>query len=420
MRDPLNPLQVIGLVIAAAAVALLVAAILHVIVQRLGRRSLLLANLSRKAHRPTQATLVLLAVAIVLRRAITDELWRDRILHVLVLGLIASVAWLVGAAALAVEDAAVSRFRTDVEDDLHARQVRTQAVVLRRLTVVAIAIVALGAMLLTFPVARTAGASLLASAGVAGIIGGLAAQSTLGNVIAGTQIAFSESIRLEDVVVVEQEWGRVEDITLTYVVVRLWDDRRMVFPTSYFTTTPFQNWTRSQSAILGTVELDVDWTVPVEEVRAELRRVLESTELWDSRVSVLQVTDAVGGFVRLRALVSAKDAPTSWDLRCLVRERLVGWLCEHAPGSLPRVRAELPGPDGRQLPRAVAPPRPAPADRARPDRAGPDRAGPDRGGADLAEVDPSDAEGADARVFGGSPEAEERGAALAGPDHDGD
>jgi hypothetical protein len=217
-------------------------------------------------------------------------------------------------------------------------------------------------------------------------------------VFAGIQIAFSDALRLDDVVVVEGEWGRIEDITLSYVVVHLWDDRRMVFPTSYFTTRPFQNWTRQDAAILGTVELDVDWSVPVEEARAELRRILEATELWDGRACVLQVTDAVHGWVRIRALVSAVDAPRTWDLRCLVRERLVDWLQGHVPGALPRVRANveaagtvpvaLPGrePDGAGRPAGRGVPAPRSAD----------------------------ADGRDARAFSGSPESERRGDAMTG------
>ena len=155
------------------------------------------------------------------------------------------------------------------------------------------------------PGVRALGASVLASAGLISVIAALAAQSTLGNVFAGLQLAFSDAVRVDDVVVVEGEWGRIEELTLTYVAVQIWDDRRLVLPTSYFTTKPFQNWTRTSSAVLGTAEIDVDWSVPVEPMRAELRAVCEGTELWDGRVCVLQVTDAVGGMIRLRALVSA-------------------------------------------------------------------------------------------------------------------
>ena len=168
----------------------------------------------------------------------------------------------------------------------------------------------------------------------------LAAQSTLSNVIAGIQIAFSDSIRYDDAVIVENEWGWVEEITLSYVVVRLWDDRRMVLPSTYFTTTPFQNWTRNHSELLGAVEFDLDWRVSPDGMRAELDRILPLTDLWDGRVSVLQVTDAINGWVRIRILVTARDAPTLFDLRCHVRERMIDWLQAKNEGGLPRHRVE--------------------------------------------------------------------------------
>jgi hypothetical protein len=170
----------------------------------------------------------------------------------------------------------------------------------------------------------------------------------LGNLFAGLQLAFSDAIRLDDVVVVEGEWGRIEELTLSYVVVAIWDERRLVLPTSYFTTKPFQNWTRTRSQVLGTAELDVDWSAPIEAMRDELRRVCESSELWDGRVCVLQVTGAVGGTITVRALVSAHDAGTLWDLRCLVRERLVTWVWQRRRRALPTVRADV-----TRLPAAV-------------------------------------------------------------------
>jgi small-conductance mechanosensitive channel len=374
---------VVGAAALAAVGALLVLEVVHRVLLRLGRRSPLFAELAQRAHRPTQAVVVLVALQLTLRQLTTAGDWRPALLHALWLGIIAAGAWLVAALLLVLEDVALARFRTDVEDNRHARRVHTQITVIRRVTVAVVALVAIGAMLVTFPAARAAGASLLASAGVAGVIAGLAAQSLLGNVFAGIQLAFSDALRLDDVVVVENEWGRIEEITLSYVVVHIWDDRRLVLPTSYFTSKPFQNWTRYQAAVLGTVELDVDWSVPMEPLRAELDRVLAGSDLWDERVGVLQVTEAVNGFVRVRALVSAVDAPTLWDLRCLVRERLVGWLQEEHPAALPRIRAEV-GRDGRE------PPRPAPV-----------------AGAD-----------GDARVFGGSPDGRQRRGEFTGPDED--
>jgi hypothetical protein len=214
---------------------------------------------------------------------------------------------------------------------------------LRRIVVALVAVLGIAVVLTTFPQVRAVGASMLASAGLAGVIAALAAQSVLGNVFAGLQLAFSDAVRLDDVVVVDKHWGRVEEITLSYLVVRIWDDRRLVVPSSYFAGHPFENWTRRESAVLGTVEIDLDWAVPVAEMREELQRVVTETQLWDERVSLLQVTDAIGPYVRIRCLVSAADAPTLWDLRCLVRERLVEWVREHRPQSLPRLRADIDG-----------------------------------------------------------------------------
>jgi len=201
-------------------------------------------------------------------------------------------------------------------------------------------VVALGSMMLTFPAIQALGAGLLASAGVISIVAGLAAQTSLVNVFAGIQLAFTDAIRVDDVVVVQKEWGRIEEITLTYVVVHIWDDRRLILPSTYFTTTPFENWTRRQSEVMGTVEFDLDWRAPVEAMRGELKKVLADTPLWDKRVGILQITDATAGFVRVRILVSAADSASLFDLRCLIREELVLFLQQDHPTALPHVRLE--------------------------------------------------------------------------------
>ena len=242
--------------------------------------------------------------------------------------------------AFVAEELTLARFPIDVADNRRARRVRTQVSLLRRLSVAAIITLVIATMLLTLPGARQAGATILASAGVLGIVAGLAAQSSLSNLFAGLQLAFTDAIRVDDVVVVENEWGRIEEITLTYVVVHVWDDRRLILPSTYFTTTPFQNWTRKESAVLGAIDLDVDWRVPLDELRIELDRALRASEIWDERVGILQVTDAVGSFVRLRVLVSGVDGPTVLDLRCEIREALVSFLQRTHPEALPRVRVE--------------------------------------------------------------------------------
>lgn len=272
---------------------------------------------------------------------IFDTAWNKSINHVFLILVIALVAWLVGALVTFGLGLAMSRYRTDVRDNRVARRVQTQLAIVRRLSIVIVIIIGIASILLTFPGVQALGASLLASAGLVSIVAGLAAQSTLANVFAGVQLAFSDAIRVDDVVVVETQWGKIEEITLTYVVVHIWDDRRMVLPSTYFTTTPFENWTRRSSELLGSVEFDLDWRVSPSEMRAKLDEVLAKTTLWDKRASVLQVTDAVAGFVRIRVLVTAIDAPTLFDLRCYVREQLVEWLHTKDVNALPITRVQL-------------------------------------------------------------------------------
>ncbi|MGW5670295.1 mechanosensitive ion channel family protein [Micromonospora sp. NPDC003776] len=380
--------------VVAAAVALLLVEIVHRVTRRLGRRSLLMTELTDHSHRPFQVAATALAVQLAVRFTTlygVGSPWRQLLLHALVLAVIGATAWLVASLLVVVEDTALARFRVDVPNNRHARRVRTQVVLLRRLTIAVIVVLALGVMLMTFPAVRGIGAGVLTSAGVVAAVAALAAQSLLGNVFAGLQLAFSDAVRLDDVVVVEGEWGRIEELTLSYVVVQIWDDRRLILPTSYFTRNPFQNWTRTEAAVLGTAEFDVDWAVPVQAVREELRRLCEGTDLWDGRVCVLQVTDATGGMVRLRALVSAADAGSLWDLRCLVREHLVAWVRDQRPTALPRMRAEV-GDAAGPLPWQVVAPR--------------------RTIRRRADTDIPD----DARVFGGSDDGEARSEAFSGSD----
>ncbi|MGX7674857.1 mechanosensitive ion channel family protein [Plantactinospora sp. DSM 117369] len=386
--------------VSAALFALAVVEVVHRTVRRLGRRSVLLSELSEHSHRPFQVAATVLAIQFGVRFSTGYGIgtpWRRTLLHLLVLAVIGTTAWLVASLLLVSEDTALARFRLDVPDNRQARRIKTQIVMLRRVTIAVIVVLAAGVMLMTFPSVRGVGASVLASAGVIGVVAALAAQSVLGNVFAGLQLAFSDAVRLDDVVVVEGEWGRIEELTLSYVVVQIWDDRRLILPTSYFTTKPFQNWTRTQAAVLGTAEFEVDWSVPVQAMREELRRLVEGTELWDGRTCVLQVTDAVGGMVRLRALVSAADAPRLWDLRCLVREHLVGWLRDQRPTALPRLRTEVGDASGRLPWQWVEPSRPVPGAAAdsRP-----------------TEHEPPD----DARLFGGTDDGEARSSAFVGPD----
>jgi small-conductance mechanosensitive channel len=235
----------------------------------------------------------------------------------------------------------LSRYRIDVADNREARAVYTQVMVLKKIATVVITIFAIASMLMVFESVRRFGTAIIASAGVAGIIIGFAAQKSIATLLAGFQIALTQPIRIDDVVIVENEWGRIEEITLTYVVVRIWDLRRLVLPITYFIEQPFQNWTRTSADILGTVFLYVDYSMPLDSLRAELTRLLEATPLWDGKVNVLQVTDAKERTLEVRALASAADAGTAWDLRCYLRENLIAFVQKNYPESLPRTRATI-------------------------------------------------------------------------------
>lgn len=264
-------------------------------------------------------------------------------LSVLIVVLIAAILL---QAVRALEEGILANFPVDVADNLEARKLHTQVTVLKKVAFVVIGVFALASILMVFEPLRRFGTSILASAGIAGIIIGFAAQRSLGTLLAGFQIAITQPIRLDDVVIVENEWGRIEEITLTYVVVRIWDLRRLVLPIDYFITKPFQNWTRTSADILGSVFLHVDYTVPVPALREELGRILEAAPKWDKKVNVLQVTDAQERTLQLRALMSAADAGAAWDLRCEVREKLIEFIRNNYPEALPRFRAEITPPPG--------------------------------------------------------------------------
>ncbi len=251
------------------------------------------------------------------------------------------ISWLLMRIVHIASDIIKKRYDTSVKDNLNARRVHTQIMVVRRIANFMIFILAIGAIFLLFEQLRGLGVSLLASAGVAGIIIGLAAQKALGNLLAGIQIAITQPIRLEDAVVVEGEWGWIEEITLTYVVVRIWDWRRMVLPISYFIENPFQNWTRNSANIIGAVVLYTDYTMPLAPIRDELERLLNGHELWDGNVQVVQMVDCEENVAKIRILVSAADSPTAWDLRCFIREQIVAFIKENYPESLPKTRAVL-------------------------------------------------------------------------------
>jgi small-conductance mechanosensitive channel len=261
--------------------------------------------------------------------------------HIISLCIIASVAWLLIQTTRVIEGFVLAKFDIGSQDNLAARKTHTQLGVINKIIVAIICVVSISAMLMTFEKVKLLGTSILASAGIAGIIIGFAAQRSLATIFAGLQIALTQPIRIDDVVIVEKEWGRIEEITLTYVVVRIWDLRRLVLPITYFTEKPFQNWTRITADILGSVFIYVDYTVPVQKIRDKFFEFVEQSKLWDGKVRVLQVTNTTEKTIELRALMSARNASEAWDLRCDMREKLVDFIQTKYPDSLPKVRGQL-------------------------------------------------------------------------------
>ena len=255
--------------------------------------------------------------------------------------LIAAVALIAFQAVNLVEKAVLARYDITVPDNLQARKIYTQVHVLGKTLYFVIGLFAVAAILMLFQEVRNFGTSILASAGVAGIILGFAAQKTIANLVAGFQLAMTQPIRLDDVVIVEGEWGRIEEITLTYVVIHIWDDRRLVAPLSYFIEKPFQNWTRTSADLMGSVFVWVDYSLPVDETRKALKEIIEPHPLWDKRYWNLQVTDATERTMQIRVLATAADSAKAFDLRCDIREKLIAYIQQNHPQSLPQLRANV-------------------------------------------------------------------------------
>ena len=333
------------LLLAVAAGALVVAQLVDLLLRVVGRfRARALVGAVRRACRvPFALTLVAVSLVVAVWHVGLSRSVIPTVRHVLVIAALCSGAWLVVRAAFVLEDLSFGRLDVEVRDNRRARSRRTQVRLLRRLTAAVVITVAAASVVLSLPGLGGAGPGLLASAGFLSIVAGLAAQTTLGNVVAGIQLGFTDGLRLGDVIVVESEWGRVEEITLTYVVLALWDERRLVLPTSWFTTHPFQNWTRTESRVLGEVQLHLDYAVPVEELRQEAGRIVDASPLWDRRDWVLQVVDTTPSTMVVRVLASAVDAPTSYDLRCEIREKLLGWVQQRHSQGLPHLRLTASG-----------------------------------------------------------------------------
>lgn len=270
------------------------------------------------------------------------------------IALIISFAVLLISSIKVFEDYMYHVYDLNKDDNLKERKIRTQLQFIRRIMVTLIVLIAISIVLLSFDNVRKIGAGLLTGVGIGGIIIGFAAQKSLANFLAGFQIAFTQPLRIDDVLVVEGEWGRVEDITLTYVVLNIWDQRRLILPINYFIEKPFQNWTRNSSEILGTVFLYLDYNTPIDAIRTEFDRLLEATNLWDKRVKVIQVTDTKENTIEIRALMSARNSSQAFDLRCYIRENMIKFLRDNYPESLPQQRVILAGNDPDKTVRSIA------------------------------------------------------------------
>jgi small-conductance mechanosensitive channel len=339
---PWVPSWAVGLSLVALAVlsGLLAHRIGRFLIRRMvGADRPIAARILKRISGPAQLALCLAAVAFVLPFAPFEDPWRGDLSHGFAVAVIALIGWI----SIRMVDIAAARylqrFRLDSDDNLLARKHVTQVRVFKRVLDTLVIIFAVSTALMTFDSVRQYGVSLFASAGAAGLIVGLAARPLLSNLIAGVQIAITQPIRIEDAVIIENEWGWVEDIASTYVVIRLWDWRRMVVPLSYFIEKPFQNWTRDAQSLIGAIILHVDFGADVPRIRRKLEQAARVSRLWDGAVVNLQVVDTHPRSIELRALVSARNAPQSWDLRCEIREKLLAFIRDEMPEAFPRDRS---------------------------------------------------------------------------------
>jgi small-conductance mechanosensitive channel len=350
-----DPLVSVLIILLAAGIALAVHNRLIALVRRLlAPRYPTVRSFVVQMHGLTRLAVLILAMIIAVPVAPIEPHTQALLSILLLMAIIGLIGWAILMVLHIGATIYLRRFRLDAEDNLLARKHNTQVRVLLRAADILVILITLGAMLMTVPEVRQYGVSLLTSAGLAGIVAGLAARPVLTNLFAGVQIAMAQPIRLEDAVVVEGEYGNIEEITATYVVVRLWDLRRMIVPLSYFIEKPFQNWTRETNTLIGTVMLYVDYAAPVDAIRGKADEIVNASSKWDGRVFNLSVTELRHDSMQLRILASAADAGKAFDLRCEIREKLVDWLRREHPGSLPRARAQSaeqdPRPAGEKAP----------------------------------------------------------------------
>jgi small-conductance mechanosensitive channel len=328
----------------ALAAALLIHRIAYEIMTRLvAGMDLFWRSLVSRTFGPARFTVITLGLAFAASVAPLSPLQAGLIRHILLLCFILLVGWIAKTVLHIWTTVYLRRFKLDADDNLLARKHVTQTRILQRVGEIAIVVIGLSAVLMTFDGVRQYGVSLLASAGAAGLVVGLALQPVLKNIFAGIQLAVTQPIRIDDALLVEGEWGNVEEITSTYVVIRLWDWRRLILPLSYFMEKPFQNWTRESSALIGTVMIYLDYTTPIDALRAKVEEIARGSRLWDGRVVNVQVTDFRQSTMEVRILVSAGTSARTFDLRCEVREKVIAFLQSDHPGALPRLRSEQGG-----------------------------------------------------------------------------
>jgi small-conductance mechanosensitive channel len=334
----------IAAVVAVAAVigGLIVHRIGGAILRRATRKTPLLHAIVEAIDPPASAALMLFALQAVWQGAPDDMTHIATVRHVNGVLLILAMTWLAMCAVSGLAQGVIARHPTDVSDNLRARRIETQARILSRTAMTIILIAGAAIALMTFPGARHVGASLLASAGVIGLVGGLAARPVFSNLIAGLQLAIAQPIRIGDVLKVKDDWGHVEEITGTYVVLRVWDDRRQIIPLNWFIENPFENWTRTSSQMLGTVVLHLNYATPIEPLREQARKIVGAAPEWDKRECKVQVEDTTEGTISVRILVSALHPQLLWDLRCRVREEMLAWLAREYPEFIPPIRAVAP------------------------------------------------------------------------------
>jgi small-conductance mechanosensitive channel len=305
-------------------------------------------SIIRHLNHPAGIFIPLLLLNISLGFMVLDKVLRAQLTRLLEISLTICFSLILIRIIRVLEDHFYHKYDLSKEDNLKERKIRTQMQFVRKFVVSLIVLITIALVLLSFESMRKIGTGLLTGVGVGGIIIGFAAQKSLGNLLAGFQIAFTQPIRMDDVVIVEGEWGRVEEITLTYVVINIWDQRRLILPITYFIEKPFQNWTRVSAQLLGTVFLYLDYTIPIPPLREELTRLLTEHPLWDKRVNVVQVTDNKEHTVEVRFLMSARNSSQAFDLRCDVREQMIAFIRTHYPESLPRTRIEYNGQTGEK------------------------------------------------------------------------